>query len=112
EDGPAILVLCGPADLVDEIAGLASAQLLLETAANGADEVVEGTFVHVEAAARCDSAEDLAELIVGCGIDADLGLHAAEEGRVDQIGGVEVGRKDDEHFEGDLDFAAAGHGQE
>src|SRR5581483_2424535 len=75
-------------------------------------QVIDAVRARVHAQALDHVVEDLLVDVALGGVDFHLVANAAEEGVVDQILGVEVGRKDDELLEWDLELLAGSEREE
>src|SRR5438309_3670045 len=104
--------LCGTAEearrvdeLLDDVAGVAAPETEILLA------IVREDLAHrlglvLDALARAHALEDLVVLLHRRRLDPDLVADAPQEGLVDEVGGVEVRREDDQHVERDLDLLA------
>ncbi len=79
-----------PADLVDDVARMAASQFLVERGADETDEVLGYAVVVGYVFVDGDAADDLGKLFLGDGAQLELGLDAAQEGGIDEAGGVVV----------------------
>src|SRR5208282_1530507 len=106
------LITCRPANLIHEIARITTPQLQLQRFLNQGDEVSYQSGICLNFMVPRNSAKDLAELIVVDRTNADLCLDAPQEGRVQQLGRIEIGCEHNQHFEWDFDLAATRQSEE
>src|SRR5215469_11866614 len=91
---------------------MAGSQRLMKLVANHVDQFVDDGGIVLKPLRLANHLKDCVELRVGKRADVYLGLDAAQEGRVDQRCGIEVGGEDNEHLEGNLHLPTSGQREE
>src|ERR1019366_5297208 len=100
-----------PTDLADKIPGIARSQLLIQRAADDANEIVDHARLDFELLLGGNAAKYLVKLLVGTGAELDLGLDPAQKSSVHQACRIYVGGKDDQHLKRNLNLPAASQSQ-
>src|SRR5439155_18385269 len=95
----------GVDELLDDVARVAGAQADVLRAVDRQD-LRHRLGAVLDVLPRAHPLEDLLVLRDRRRLDTDLVSDASEEGLVDEVGGIEVRREDDEHVERDLDLLA------